>query len=293
VFDFRPGRGRPFVFGHRGAMTEAPENTIPSFLAAERLGVDGVELDVHLSRDGVPVVTHDPWIYPGRPQFAVAAHGVQAGVRLPYEALAAGGLSLALSFDAEGGALRIAHDQARVPTILVADSDWQDLRRMPQGYDASGRAVFMPRLEEVLDAISPETGVDIEIKMAPGPVPNFTYAGIVETVVAIVRACHREDTVLVSSFDHRVLRHAAQYAPEISLLANYSGRLVEPAAIARTIPTPNVSIGDVSEEEIAEHHAAGLTVTTSGHWSLEDFLANARWGVDAVVLDDPRFLAAL
>lgn len=45
---------------HRGDWRRAPENTIPAFLAALAIpGCDGVELDVRLSRDGVPVCNHD------------------------------------------------------------------------------------------------------------------------------------------------------------------------------------------------------------------------------------------
>jgi|ECHhosMinimDraft_1075155.scaffolds.fasta_scaffold01817_2 glycerophosphoryl diester phosphodiesterase len=50
---------RPEIWGHRGARGLAPENTIPSFQLALQLGVDGVELDVHLSKDGELVVMHD------------------------------------------------------------------------------------------------------------------------------------------------------------------------------------------------------------------------------------------
>lgn len=49
----------PKVFAHRGARCVAPENTLPAFDAALALGVDGIELDVHLSRDGRLVVIHD------------------------------------------------------------------------------------------------------------------------------------------------------------------------------------------------------------------------------------------
>lgn len=51
--------GRPAVVGHRGAMGSSPENTLGSFARAAKLGADWIELDVHLSRDGVPVVIHD------------------------------------------------------------------------------------------------------------------------------------------------------------------------------------------------------------------------------------------
>jgi glycerophosphoryl diester phosphodiesterase len=47
------------IIGHRGAAAVAPENTLASFEAAIRVGADGVEFDVRLSRDGVPVVIHD------------------------------------------------------------------------------------------------------------------------------------------------------------------------------------------------------------------------------------------
>jgi glycerophosphoryl diester phosphodiesterase len=47
------------VVGHRGASDRAPENTLASFEAAIALGVDAIELDVHLSRDGQLVVIHD------------------------------------------------------------------------------------------------------------------------------------------------------------------------------------------------------------------------------------------
>lgn len=57
---------RPFSFGripaivaHRGASHSHPENTLPAFAAALELGVELIELDVRLTKDGVPVVIHD------------------------------------------------------------------------------------------------------------------------------------------------------------------------------------------------------------------------------------------
>lgn len=47
------------LWAHRGASALAPENTMAAFTLAEAIGADGIELDVHLSRDGVPVVLHD------------------------------------------------------------------------------------------------------------------------------------------------------------------------------------------------------------------------------------------
>jgi glycerophosphoryl diester phosphodiesterase len=47
------------IWAHRGARSEAPENTMPAFLRAFEVGADGVEFDVQLSSDGQPVVIHD------------------------------------------------------------------------------------------------------------------------------------------------------------------------------------------------------------------------------------------
>lgn len=49
----------PLLIGHRGAAAAKPENTLASFRHALATGADGVELDVHVTRDGVPVVFHD------------------------------------------------------------------------------------------------------------------------------------------------------------------------------------------------------------------------------------------
>jgi glycerophosphoryl diester phosphodiesterase len=50
---------RPLIIAHRGASAVAPENTTAAFKAAIAAGADGIEFDVRLSRDGVPVVIHD------------------------------------------------------------------------------------------------------------------------------------------------------------------------------------------------------------------------------------------
>jgi glycerophosphoryl diester phosphodiesterase len=48
------------VIGHRGNRARSPENTLESMHEAVALGVDALEFDVHVTRDGIPVVHHDP-----------------------------------------------------------------------------------------------------------------------------------------------------------------------------------------------------------------------------------------
>jgi glycerophosphoryl diester phosphodiesterase len=54
---------RPQIIAHRGASAEAPENTLSSFQLAIDLKADMIELDVQLSRDGVPIVIHDETLH--------------------------------------------------------------------------------------------------------------------------------------------------------------------------------------------------------------------------------------
>jgi len=48
------------IVAHRGVNREAPENTLPAFQRALDVGVQGIELDVQITRDGVPIIHHDP-----------------------------------------------------------------------------------------------------------------------------------------------------------------------------------------------------------------------------------------
>ncbi|WP_428935487.1 glycerophosphodiester phosphodiesterase [Streptomyces sp. ACT015] len=85
--------------GHRGAPYHARENTLDSLRSALRLGADAVEIDVRLTRDGVPVLLHDEtltrlWEH-DRPLHALSADEVRGvtggGVPTLAEALAATG----------------------------------------------------------------------------------------------------------------------------------------------------------------------------------------------------------
>jgi glycerophosphoryl diester phosphodiesterase len=55
---------RNLVVAHRGASSAQPENTLAAFEAAVDAGADVVELDVRLTKDGVPVILHDPDVSP-------------------------------------------------------------------------------------------------------------------------------------------------------------------------------------------------------------------------------------
>jgi glycerophosphoryl diester phosphodiesterase len=54
--------GRPLIIAHRGGAKESTENTIGAFQRAMRIGADGIETDIRMTRDGVVVIYHDETI---------------------------------------------------------------------------------------------------------------------------------------------------------------------------------------------------------------------------------------
>jgi glycerophosphoryl diester phosphodiesterase len=50
---------KPLIIAHRGASALAPENTLAAFRRAIADGAEGIEFDVRLAKDNVPVVIHD------------------------------------------------------------------------------------------------------------------------------------------------------------------------------------------------------------------------------------------
>src|SRR5687768_7988138 len=73
----------PLIIGHRGASAAAPENTLAAFQRPIDDGADGLQFDVRLARDHVPVVIHNPTLNPtGRITAPVAAMSSQELARI-------------------------------------------------------------------------------------------------------------------------------------------------------------------------------------------------------------------
>jgi glycerophosphoryl diester phosphodiesterase len=101
---------RPLVLAHRGSRRRAPENTLPAFELALDEGADGIELDVRLSADGVPILLHDPTL-----DRTTSGRGPVAAVTLD-----------ALRRLDAGAWLGASHRGARIPTLAEALDFCQD-----------------------------------------------------------------------------------------------------------------------------------------------------------------------
>lgn len=131
------------IYGHRGAPAEFPENTLAGFRRAKELGVYGIELDVHLSKDSVAVVCHDETLdrttnaSGAIADFTVAElREVDAGngeyVPTLLEVLELVGDSLHVDIEVKANAAGVAvlEDVKKVPGLrwLVSSFDWDVLR---------------------------------------------------------------------------------------------------------------------------------------------------------------------
>lgn len=187
---------RPLHIAHRGGTGLWPENTMTAFEHAIADGADGIELDVHLSRDGVLVVHHDESLKP------------------------------AIARGPDGAWLTR-------PTPLVKDLDFDDLQaydigRLKPGSGYGARypeqrpfdGARIPKLEDVIDLVQahapPGFRLYIELKTALLDLSQSAQPDALATAaVELVRKKKFEEQTWFVSFDWRALAHAKKLAPEI------------------------------------------------------------------------------
>ncbi|WP_326646500.1 glycerophosphodiester phosphodiesterase family protein [Streptosporangium sp. NBC_01755] len=187
------------IHGHRGARGLRPENTLPGFAHALELGVDALELDVALTADRRPVLTHDLTVS------AVTSVDVRPAFRddpaFPYVGRPVGELTLAQLRTLECGVRVPRHPEDRfAPTQLpVPNTRMPTLGSVLGLLDAYGADGVRVHVELKSDPTRPDLSAD------PG---EFT-----ELVVAELDRHRRLDLAAILSFDWRILRIARSLAP--------------------------------------------------------------------------------
>ena len=200
--DISPG-GPPKVVAHRGDSFYAPENTLVAARKGHAAGAFAWELDVHLSRDGVPVVIHDETL--GRTTDAASRFAgdprEESGFRVAdftWAELAS--LDAGSWFVDPRGGRRTARDFGTTDRITAED------RRL----FASG-TVRIPRLDEALDLTRDlDWRINVELKTFPEPDP-----GLLPAVFEAIDRTGTAGRVLLSCFDHDDAARSVRTRPEI------------------------------------------------------------------------------
>jgi glycerophosphoryl diester phosphodiesterase len=128
----------PISFAHRGARAHAPENTIEAFQLALKLGATGLESDVWLTADGVPVLDHDGVVRSGlrrKPIGSVDRAALPSWIPTLEELYATCGTDFELSLDVKDGdaaaatvAVARAAGDGVLPRLWLCHPDWQLVR---------------------------------------------------------------------------------------------------------------------------------------------------------------------
>lgn len=253
------GRGQPaapFVIAHRGSSGRAPENTIVAFdLALEKDGAEGLELDVHATRDGVPVVIHDPL----------------------------------LCRTTDGFGFVVDHD---LDDILRLDAGYRFGEGTERPF--RGRGIAVPTLEDVFERY-PDTWLSIDLKEGDPYLERAVLSLVErfdarERVVVSAesprsaRRIARMDPGIERFFDRRAalhfyLRHRSRIwwgyrapARSLQIPVEHDGRRLD------------------TEELIADAHRLGLAVR---YWTVNDESTMERLidiGADGIITDHPARL---
>jgi glycerophosphoryl diester phosphodiesterase len=178
--------------GHRGARGLLPENTLPAYEQAVRIGVTTLELDVGVSSDGVVVISHDRSLNPEITRDA-------SGQWLPVPVLV-NSLSFKQLQSYDVGRINPASEYAKRFATQVP----RDGTRMPS----------LAELFERLQATSVQ--FNIETKISPEkPGETVSPEVFVDKLLAVVQAHGMAQRVIIQSFDWRTLAVVQQRAPGI------------------------------------------------------------------------------
>jgi glycerophosphoryl diester phosphodiesterase len=199
------------VQGHRGARGLLPENTLVAFAHAIELGVTTLEMDLGVTRDGVVVVAHDPWI---APHLCLRADGAPIeGERGPL--LRDLELSEVQAFDC--GSLN--PDPERFPE--------PPRRNVPGERIPTLREVFalVEKLEQSQTPGRPAAQqgslvrFNLEIKSEPGSADTVDIAPFVAAVIQELRDAGTIERSVIQAFDWQVLREVKRVEPRLRTAA--------------------------------------------------------------------------
>jgi glycerophosphoryl diester phosphodiesterase len=285
-------RGVPEIQGHRGARALRPENTLPGLACALDLGVDAIEFDVTLTLDGGLILAHD----------------------LVVEAVTI--LDTGPAADGDPLYPYVGKRWSELTLKQVATLDAGD-RRPPAPFEDTFVPVPgtpVPTLDQVC-ALTAASRVVLAVELKTSPSwPEEDVRRLTEGVLSTLAAGGCAARARILAFDWRVLRIAAEVAPEVPRVALAEARTwapgsawldgIDPADYGADVPAGGLPAAardagagwlspfdsQTGAELIDAAHAAGLRVVV---WTVNDparMAELADLGADGIVTDRPDLL---
>ncbi len=294
------------IYAHRGIRPLAPENTLPAFTEAMRVGVDVIDMDINMTKDGKLVVTHDLTLNPDLTQ---DKDGKWITEKTPIRDLTL--------------------NQVKTYTVGNIKPGSKTAKMYPNHVGMEN--VHMPTLEEVIQYVKSTVGsrvrLQIEIKTDPY-IPDQSWTAQ-EMAVALNKVLVKTDmsrNVEVQSFEWQALVDLQKLNPlvqtayltdhttepmnaeQAKTMSNYQKWTapLNPADYNYDYPVMVKKLGgtfwepfegDVTKEDVDEAHKLGVKVVTWGWTENEGTDFNYKtinnlidWKVDGIITDRPDIL---
>lgn len=258
------------VEGHRGARARRPENTLAAFDYALEAGVNTLEMDVNISKDGEAVVIHEAII--------------------PSE--------LCLGPDGQPAPEGLAIHSLDLATIKTFDCGSVKDPNYPDQIPVPGEKI--PTLREVFELvknssypIAKKVRFNIETKIRPDQ-PDLAPSPeeFVSAVLKVVEEYSMVDRTVLQSFDPRTLLAAKEQEPKLALsillLHDFPDLVMEAKKLGVNIVSPNKDW--ITQEKVKMIHAAKMKVIPWTANAPEDWDRLISMGVDGIITDDPERL---
>jgi glycerophosphoryl diester phosphodiesterase len=242
----------PLVFAHRGGCAIGPENTIAAFDRGLAAGADGIELDVHLSSDGVAVVHHDAMLE--RTTSGSGPIGARTAAEL-------GSIDAGCRFVADDGSTPFRNQGVGIPTLREV------LRRY-------SNTLIIIEMKEDNEAIARAVAADVR---AAGAAERVCAAGFGPTSLRAARAALPEMASSACVPEVRLALYRSWARWPVTRVS-YSGYQVPEFAGRLRV---------VSRRFVRHAHQAGLAVQT---WTIDEQVDMERlldWGVDGLISNRP------
>ena len=288
------------IYGHRGARGDLPENTLESFKYLFDNAINAYETDILISKDLVPVITHDFRLDPS------------------------------LTKDKEGNWIKDEN-------IKIFDLTYDEISKFDVGslnkLTRYGRRFVnqkslenqkIPKLSELLELSSKNVLqnllINLEIKSTPDE-KNLTPdpKDLVQIVLNEINNSNLKDKIIISSFDWRILREVKKQSPEIPraylTFQQEKGMKIKktiyskspwidhiPLTIVYDLPKIIKELGgsawhpyykDINKKAVKDAHDNNLPVNV---WTVndeDDMLKMIEYGVDGIMTDYPLTLKNL
>ncbi len=247
----------PRIVAHRGDSKYFPENTLPAFVSAAELGVDVIETDVHLTKDGEIVIWHDP----------------------------------TLERNTNGRGTLESHTLAELKEL---DAGYNFTQDDGKSYPFRGKGVQLATLDEALKAL-PDTRFNIDLKSQEKEIVE-QYISVIRKNKAEERVCtasfHLENLLSLRSLAPDLLTSIS--TKEVVPLVIKQKLHILPRQFKKRIifqiPVKQYGLKIVTPSFVRDMHERNAVVMV---WTINEkkemeYLYSI--GVDTIMTDDPRLL---